>query len=185
MLSLLAATPGLLVPQTPPSALRPAALARRAPAFSMSEAEEASAAAPDTIFTLQTKGDGWDDVRKAIIDGKKERAPTLDKMKEKYGPGLRTAGRWAKVLATEVAGVELSAPKLEAPKLDGIKAPKLSVPKLDGVVVPTSLKEAGKNALFGALDAAAARKQAAKAAEAKAEEAARAAKQGNSYFRRR
>ena len=125
-------------------------------------------------------------MEQAIIDGKKERAPTLDKMKEKYGPGLRTAGRWAKVLATEVAGVELSAPKLEAPKLDGIKAPKLSVPKLDGVVVPTSIKEAGKNALFGALDAAAARKQAAKAAEAaKAEEAARAAKQGNSFFRRR
>ena len=136
------------------------------------------------LFTLEEQNDGFDDVRASIIAAKKDRAKALDMVKEKYGPGFKTASSWAKVLTTEVAGVELQAPDLKAPDL---KMPKIDivVPKIDvGKVVPA---KGAKDALFGFLDGAAERKAAEKQrlADQKAaqEREERAAKSG--FFRRK
>ena len=55
-----------------------------------------------TIFTMEKRGDGWDDVRDAILDAKKERVKAVETIKEKYGPGFSSAARWARVIAEEV-----------------------------------------------------------------------------------
>jgi len=57
------------------------------------------------VFTLEESGDGWDDVRRSVVDAKKQRASAVIELKEKYGPGLASAGRWAKVITNEVVKV--------------------------------------------------------------------------------
>ena len=70
------------------------------------------------VWSLEESGDGWDDVRAAVIEAKKERVKALDTIKEKYGPGVSAAAKWAKVIAGEVGG----ALPTEGIKLDkGIK----------------------------------------------------------------
>ena len=56
------------------------------------------------VWSLEESGDGWDDVRAAVIEAKKERVKALDTIKEKYGPGVSAAAKWAKVIAGEVGG---------------------------------------------------------------------------------
>merc|ERR1740124_786321 len=110
------------------------------------------------VFTLEESGDGWDDVRRGVIDAKKERSKAVDELKTKYGPGLASAGRWAKVITNEVVKV---APKVSPPDLSGVKGI-----KLEG----KSVGEVAKNAVFGFLDAAAANKSAQKEKQAKQEQ---------------
>ena len=143
------------------------------------------------VWSLEESGDGWDDVRAAVIEAKKERVKALDTIKEKYGPGVSAAAKWAKVIAGEVGG----ALPTEGIKLDkGIKldikvrawashpfyrlfstlvpqqllAPSPPAHSLARVRTPQapegkSVKEVAKNAVFSFLDAAAERKQAEKA----------------------
>jgi hypothetical protein len=143
------------------------------------------------VWSLEESGDGWDDVRAAVIEAKKERVKALDTIKEKYGPGVSAAAKWAKVIAGEVGG----ALPTEGIKLDkGIKldikvrvwashpfyclpsplvpqqllAPSPPAHTLARVRTPQapegkSLKEVAKNAVFSFLDAAAERKRAEKA----------------------
>ena len=106
------------------------------------------------VFTLEESGDGWDDVRRSVIDAKKQRASAVIELKEKYGPGLASAGRWAKVITNEVV-------KVSPPDLSGVKGI-----KLEG----KSVGEVAKNAVFGFLDAAAANKSANKEKQAKQEQ---------------
>jgi len=105
------------------------------------------------VWSLEESGDGWDDVRAAVIEAKKERVKALDTIKEKYGPGVSAAAKWAKVIAGEVGG----ALPTEGIKLD--KGIKLDIKAPEG----KSVKEVAKNAVFSLLDAAAERKRAEKA----------------------
>merc|ERR1719331_926990 len=121
------------------------------------------------VFTLEEgQGDGWDDVRRGVIEAKKERVKAVEQIKEKYGPGLATAGRWAKVLTDEVV-------KVSPPDLSGVKVPGI---KLEG--------KSAKSAVFGFLDVAAANKaaQKAKQAEQEARLRAEAQKRKKNFFKR-
>jgi len=111
-----------------------------------------------TIFTMEERDDGWDDVRRGVIEAKQERVKAVEQLKEKYGPGLASAGRWAKVITEEVV-------KVSPPDLSGVKGI-----KLEG----KSVGELAKSAVFGFLDVAAANKAAQKEKQAKREESLRA-----------
>merc|ERR1719331_3627488 len=116
------------------------------------------------VFTLEEgQGDGWDDVRRGVIEAKKERVKAVEQLKEKYGPGLASAGRWAKVITEEVV-------KVSPPDLSGVKVPGI---KLEG----KSVGELAKSAVFGFLDVAAANKAAQKAKQAEQEARLRAKKE--------
>jgi hypothetical protein len=109
---------------------------------------ENTPAEPDTIFTMQERQDGWDDVRSSIKKQIKDRRQAYDAIAENYvaptAATLKTAGRWAKVLAEEASGVELKAPTM----------------KLDGRVVPTrSAKDTVISVIASFADAAAERRQ--------------------------
>lgn len=73
------------------------------------EGEEEKTAAPETIFTLQDRDDGWDDVRGSIKAAIKDREKPYQDIKENYvkpaAATVATAARWAKVLAEELPGV--------------------------------------------------------------------------------
>jgi len=151
-------------------------LRRSPPPFLVEASAETSATSSveeDTkgIFTLETKNDGWDDVRGVVVRAKKDRSKALEEIKGKYGPPLKTASRWAKVLTEEITGADLSlptaAPKMAAPK---IAVPKVDVPSVDGA----SIQKAALSQLTAILDVQAARRKAEQ--EQKQEEAAKIAK---------
>lgn len=54
--------------------------------------------AQETMFTLEAMGDGWDDVRRYIVDAKKDRAKAWDEVNTLY---VRPTAKWTKVLADE------------------------------------------------------------------------------------
>ena len=125
---------------------------------------------PESIFTLQDREDGWNDLRGAIKTFKKEREKPWKAIKEDY---IEPTARWTNAIkevtleTLEEADIEL--PSLEAPTID------LKKIDLKGVVTPTAptreqVIKSSINTLNGALDAAASRKQ--KAAEKAAAKAA-------------
>jgi len=150
-------------------------LRRSPPPFLVEASAEASttSSVDDTkgIFTLETKNDGWDDVRGVVVRAKKDRSKALEEIKGKYGPPLKTASRWAKVLTEEITGADLSlptvAPKIAAPK---IAAPKVAMPSVDGA----SIQKAALSRFTALLDVQAARRKAEQ--EQEQEEAAKIAK---------
>ena len=68
------------------------------------------------VWSLEESGDGWDDVRQAVIQAKKDRKKALEDAEAylaKYGAPAEKAGRWAKVIAAEVAGANFEGVKLD------------------------------------------------------------------------
>uniref|UniRef100_A0A7S3TEI5 Transmembrane protein n=2 Tax=Choreotrichia TaxID=141411 RepID=A0A7S3TEI5_9SPIT len=55
--------------------------------------------AASSPFTLQKRGDGWDDLRQALVNAGKERQPSLEQLQKNY---VKPVERVAKVLADEV-----------------------------------------------------------------------------------
>ena len=89
-----------------------------------SEAEVAACmekAPSGTMFTMDERDDGWNDVRAALQAAKKDRAKGVDDLKtwvDKNSGGVKSATRWAKVLGEEfleTAGVLPEAPKAAPP----------------------------------------------------------------------
>jgi len=125
-----------------------------------------------TIFTMQDRDDGWNDVRGAIRKEIKDREKAWQQLSE-YTAGVNDAYikptvRMSKVLVDEVVEVlpasNISAPdlKISAPDLK-ISAPDLKISARDLKILDgEGLKQAGAAAGLGLLDSLAARKQTAK-----------------------
>merc|ERR1711924_102970 len=85
-----------------------------------------------TIFTMQDRDDGWNDVRNAIVTFKKERVGALDQLKsllKRDTDAIKSsaAGRWSRVLAEELingVGVKLGEGGISLSK--GVEAPSVS-----------------------------------------------------------
>ena len=125
----------------------------------LDEAELDGVVAPtsDSPFTLQERGDGWDDVRGAIADAKKDREKPWAEIKKDYvepaAEVAQTVGAFASALgsavgelvgaAAEAADVEL--PELPVPEMPSaeaaVEAPKEEV---EEAVVERAAKEAPK-----------------------------------------
>ena len=147
-LALYAMTVGaLLQGVTVGSSMRvPAAIGRAR--VTLPRLSEDAPAEPDTIFTLQERDDGWDDVRSSIKKQIKDRQQPYEDIKRDYleptAAMLKTAGRWTKVLAEEVSGIELKPPTMN----------------IEGRVVPTqSAKDTVISVIASMADAAAERRQ--------------------------
>ena len=139
------------MPQTRASLLAASASAELAEA----PTEEELTAEPQTIFTMQDREDGWNDVRGAIRAQIDDRAKAWQQLSELGSRAnkqyLRPTAAVAKVLAEEVA--EIVQPAVGT----SIKPPDLKA--LDG----QGLRQAGAAAGLGLLDSIAAQKQAQKA----------------------
>jgi len=132
------------------------------------EAEATAEEQPDTIFTLEDRQDGWDDVRNSIKTGIKERAggvEGLNAWSEKY---VAPVGRWAKVLADELP-VELPSVDLPKPSLPSAEALKTAAkapaaafsPPATPAAPAATLKDRALGLTTTLLDAAAKQRQAA------------------------
>ena len=113
MLAALAAVALSLLPSHT-STLSPVVRPHRRAAIVLSEGESPSQ--PDSIFTLDERKDGWDDVRSSIKDAIKERAGGIQELNawnEKY---IKPTTKWAKVIVEELPlpPVELPLPPLVA-----------------------------------------------------------------------
>jgi len=80
----------------------------------MDEASEA-----ETIFTLEDRDDGWDDVRNTIKTARKERIGAWEEIQRDY---VKPTAAWTKVITSEIKEIVVD------------KRPMLDV---DGVVTPT------------------------------------------------
>lgn len=110
-LSSAALLPGYL-PQLPCRAGQPAASARVS-AVGMSEDSE-----PETIFTLQERADGWDDVRNSIKQAKKDRSGAWEDIQRDY---LKPTAAWTKVITTEIK--EIVVDKRDVLDMQGVVTP--------------------------------------------------------------
>ena len=113
MLAALAAVALSLLPSHT-STLSPVVRPHRRAAIVLSEGESPSQ--PESIFTLDERKDGWDDVRSSIKDAIKERAGGIQELNawnEKY---IKPTTKWAKVIVEELPlpPVELPLPPLVA-----------------------------------------------------------------------
>ena len=86
-----------------------------------------------TPFTLEDRGDGWDDVRSALQKAKKERSGAWDELNRLYVSrgveAAKTGGRWAKVLADELIDAKVM-DSVQSAVADA-KPPKLEMPKVE------------------------------------------------------
>ena len=87
------------------------------------EEEEAPSSAK-AIFTLEERGDGWDDVRGWVVDAKKDRAKAWDELsgsvKNVNSEYIQPTARLTKVLVEE-AGVVVPTFRPAVPTAEGIK----------------------------------------------------------------
>jgi hypothetical protein len=122
-------------PAKPAPAAASTAPAAKPAAASTGAAAPASKAAPavpqptGSPFTLEKRGDGWDDLREAIAGAGQERQASYEALQKKY---VKPASRVAKVLVDELA---------EATPLKAVlKAPKAAPPVAD--IAPPSAPKA-------------------------------------------
>lgn len=124
---------------------------------------------PQTIFSLQDRDDGWNDVRAKIKAAIKDREKPYNDIKDNYiapaSENLKKAGKWAKVLAEEVPGVAIAtkaaASAASSTAASAVSNAKLKAPTLKAPTVETKpLKDVAIGGLASILDAAAASRQA-------------------------
>ena len=116
--------------KAPVGASRPALRHQRAAAVMASEqpsveTEEATAV-PETIFTMQERNDGWDDVRNSIKEAKKQREKPWNDIQQEY---ILPAKRWSS------AFVSVASETLEEVDIGPVSLPSLG--ELKGIVTPT------------------------------------------------
>lgn len=162
MLAALAAVALSLLPSHT-STLSPAVRPHRRAAIVLSEGESPSQ--PESIFTLDERKDGWDDVRSSIKDAIKERAGGIQELNawnEKY---IKPTTKWAKVIVEELPlpPVELPLPPLvgsatkAAASMPAASKPAAQTAK---ATPPDSLKKQAFSFAAATLDAAAKKKAA-------------------------
>lgn len=156
MLAALAAVALSLLPRHT-SPLSPVVRPHRRAAIVLSEGESPSQ--PESIFTLDERKDGWDDVRSTIKDAIKERAGGIQELNawnEKY---IKPTTKWAKVIVEE-----LPLPPVELPLLPVGSATKAAASKPAAQTAkatpPDSLKKQAFSFAAATLDAAAKKKAA-------------------------
>jgi hypothetical protein len=162
MLAALAAVALSLLPSHT-STLSPVVRPHRRAAIVLSEGESPSQ--PESIFTLDERKDGWDDVRSSIKDAIKERAGGIQELNawnEKY---IKPTTKWAKVIVEELPlpPVELPLPPLvgsatkAAASMPAATKPAAQTAK---ATPPDSLKKQAFSFAAATLDAAAKKKAA-------------------------
>ena len=148
--------------------LSPVVRPHRRAAIVLSEGESPSQ--PESIFTLDERKDGWDDVRSTIKDAIKERAGGIQELNawnEKY---IKPTTKWAKVIVEELPlpPVELPLPPLvgsatkAAASKPAASKPAASKPAAQTAKAtpPDSLKKQAFSFAAATLDAAAKKKAA-------------------------
>jgi len=133
---------------------------RRAPAVVAAASADEEVATqpqpePETIFTLQEREDGWNDVRGAIKTGIKERTKPWQDINRDYVTPVR---KWSAAIAEVTAETVVNVPNISS--FSGVVVPTGGVPG-----PPQFSKEGAIEALGGLLDAAADAREA-KAAKA-------------------
>lgn len=96
-----------------PSSIR----AHRGGSIFASEANS-DAPAPDGIFTLEERKDGWDDVRGSIKGAIKDRQGAVKALNAWNTQYVAPAARWAKVLAEELPLPSVEMPSVDLPSVD-------------------------------------------------------------------
>ena len=96
------------LPATPLAKSAPAAATQLRRVGAIRAAEETDPDAPPkildgTLFTLEEREDGWDDVRQNIKEGIKQREKPLQEIRDMY---IKPAQRWAKVLSEEIGNLK-------------------------------------------------------------------------------
>jgi hypothetical protein len=160
--TLLIATSALLLPALPPQRataphLRTMSAWTASRATLRMEAAEAATASnttteelPDSIFTLQERDDGWDDVRASIKAARDDRKDAWDLINQEY---VKPAARWSKVLAEEFLPSEVPQ------ELPALQLPKIELPKPGEAAPKLSTKEVAIATTASVLDAVAAARQ--------------------------
>ena len=161
MLAALAAVALSLLPRHT-SPLSPVVRPHRRAAIVLSEGESPSQ--PESIFTLDERKDGWDDVRSTIKDAIKERAGGIQELNawnEKY---IKPTTKWAKVIVEELPlpPVELPLPPVGSATKAAASKPAASKPAAQTAKAtpPDSLKKQAFSFAAATLDAAAKKKAA-------------------------
>ena len=114
----------------------------------LDEAELDGVVAPtsDSPFTLQERGDGWDDVRGAIADAKKDREKPWAEIKKDYvepaAEVAQTVGAFASALGSAVG--ELVGAAAEAAD---VELPELPVPEMPSALPPSRRQEEEEEAV--------------------------------------
>merc|ERR1719310_2511988 len=135
-----------LLPTNPPTRLNVRAH-RRSGCIFASEAET-SESTPDSIFTLEERKDGWDDVRGSIKGAIKDRQGAVEALNEWNANYVKPAARWAKVLAEELPLPSVEMPSVDIPsKLTA--APSAPAPSVVEASTPAAPKPSLKNRLLG------------------------------------
>ena len=97
----LSASSAFQLPASSRAAAPAAALCRLTLVRAAEEAdEEGVAILKDTLFTLEERDDGWNDVRQAIKTAKKDRLKAYNEINDMY---IDPAKRWSKVIADEIS----------------------------------------------------------------------------------